>query len=85
VISAVAAATAVVVRALSPALVTYLKGRAGRKVQIEYRGAKLKIDGASPEEIDRSLKLFEQQITAQQSQIEAKAEKSPRKKPGPKQ
>lgn len=86
VISAVAVATAVVVRALSPALVAYLKGRAGRKVQIEYRGAKLKIEGASPEEIDRVLKLFEQQIAAQQQpQIEAKAEKSPRKKPGSKQ
>jgi predicted transposase YbfD/YdcC len=85
VISAVAAATAVVIRALSPALVGYLKGQAGRKIQIEYRGAKLKIDGASPEEIDRALELFEQQITAQQCQIETKAEKSPRKKPSPKQ
>jgi hypothetical protein len=84
VISAVAVTTAAVVRALSPALVAYLKGRAGRKVQIEFRGAKLKIDGVSPEEIDRALKLFEQQIAAQQQpQIEAKAEKSPRKKPGP--
>jgi hypothetical protein len=86
VISAVAVTTAVIIRALSPALVAYLKGRAGRKVQIEFRGTKLKIDGVSPEEIDRALKLFEQQIAAQQQpQIEAKAEKSPRKKPGPKQ
>jgi hypothetical protein len=82
VITAAAAATAIVVRALSPALVAYLKGRAGRKVQIEYRGAKLKIDGASPEEIDRALKLFEQQIA---QQIEAKTAKPPRKKTGPRQ
>ena len=74
-ITAAAVATAIVVRALSPALVAYLKGRAGRKVRIEYRGAKLKIDRASPEEIDRALKLFEHQI-------EAKAAKPPRKKPG---
>jgi hypothetical protein len=86
VISAAAAATAIVIRALSPVLVAYLKGRAGRKVQIEYRGAKLKIDGANQEEVDRALKVFEQQIAAkQQEQIGAKNEKAPRKKSAPKQ
>ena len=80
VITASAAATAIVVRALSPALVAYLKGRAGRKVQIEYRGGKLKIDRASPEEIDRALKLFEQQIA---QQIEAKAASPRARNPAP--
>lgn len=50
----------VIIRAITPVIVAYMKRRTGRKVQIECDGLKLKVEEPTAEETDRLLKLVEQ-------------------------
>jgi hypothetical protein len=49
------------IKAVRPVIIAFIKRRRGRKVQVECDGLKLKIDEPTEEEVERILKLIEQQ------------------------
>jgi hypothetical protein len=54
----------IIIKAMNPVIVAYMKRKTGRKVQIECDGFKIKIEEPSLEEADRVLRLIEQKHAA---------------------